>query len=168
MAAGKGTDPKHPSTPPPDTPTSSSLPQTEPAPTVPPSPSPSTLSTTSLFSSASLLNPAPKKYRIATECVYVEPIGGIRDPYNSGSVPIYQTATFKQHSATEMGEYDYSRSGNPTRTHLGGLKLETMVPIGVGFLGYGWEQCGGNNIVEFGKCSPIGGSALLNDDAQSL
>ena len=33
-------------------------------------------------------------------------------------MPIYQTATFKQTSATEMGEYDYSRSGNPTRTHV--------------------------------------------------
>ncbi|KAI9099763.1 cystathionine beta-lyase [Phlyctochytrium arcticum] len=42
----------------------------------------------------------------------------MRDPYNSSSVPIYQTATFKQTSANEMGEYDYSRSGNPTRTHL--------------------------------------------------
>jgi len=33
-------------------------------------------------------------------------------------MPIYQTATFKQSSASEMGEYDYTRSGNPTRSHL--------------------------------------------------
>ncbi|KAL4442966.1 hypothetical protein ABPG77_008457 [Micractinium sp. CCAP 211/92] len=32
--------------------------------------------------------------------------------------PIYQTATFQQPGAIEMGEYDYSRSGNPTRTVL--------------------------------------------------
>ncbi|EFN58551.1 hypothetical protein CHLNCDRAFT_48545 [Chlorella variabilis] len=32
--------------------------------------------------------------------------------------PIYQTATFQQPGAVEMGEYDYSRSGNPTRTVL--------------------------------------------------
>ena len=29
-----------------------------------------------------------------------------------------QTATFRQPGAVEMGEYDYSRSGNPTRTAL--------------------------------------------------
>jgi cystathionine beta-lyase len=32
--------------------------------------------------------------------------------------PIYQTATFEQPTATEFGEYDYTRSGNPTRTLL--------------------------------------------------
>ncbi|KAJ3159048.1 cystathionine beta-lyase [Geranomyces michiganensis] len=60
----------------------------------------------------------PKKYRPSTDCVFVEPEGGVRDLYNASSVPIYQTATFKQGSADEMGEYDYSRSGNPTRTHV--------------------------------------------------
>ncbi|KAJ3019807.1 cystathionine beta-lyase [Thoreauomyces humboldtii] len=59
-----------------------------------------------------------RKYRPATDCVFVEPEDGIRDCYNASSVPIYQTATFKQSSADEMGEYDYSRSGNPTRTHV--------------------------------------------------
>jgi cystathionine beta-lyase len=33
-------------------------------------------------------------------------------------MPIYQSATFKQSSAGGGGEYDYTRSGNPTRTHL--------------------------------------------------
>jgi cystathionine beta-lyase len=32
--------------------------------------------------------------------------------------PIYQTATFRQTSATDFGEYDYTRSGNPTRALL--------------------------------------------------
>jgi cystathionine beta-lyase len=32
--------------------------------------------------------------------------------------PIYQTATFEQATATEFGEYDYTRSGNPTRAIL--------------------------------------------------
>ncbi|KAJ3048740.1 cystathionine beta-lyase, partial [Rhizophlyctis rosea] len=84
----------------------------------PPSPAPSA---TSLFSSTSLLmqqQTQKKKYKMATECVYVEPIGNVRDPYNAASMPIYQTATFKQHTATSEGEYDYSRSGNPTRSHL--------------------------------------------------
>ena len=34
------------------------------------------------------------------------------------ATPIYQTATFEQPEATAFGPYDYSRSGNPTRTVL--------------------------------------------------
>jgi cystathionine beta-lyase len=34
------------------------------------------------------------------------------------STPIYQTATFEQEHADRFGEYDYSRSGNPTRRVL--------------------------------------------------
>jgi len=40
------------------------------------------------------------------------------NPYHPASVPIYQTATFQQPSSTEFGAYDYTRSGNPTRTAL--------------------------------------------------
>lgn len=40
------------------------------------------------------------------------------DPYGASSMPIYQCATFRQPSATSFGEYDYTRSGNPTRTAL--------------------------------------------------
>jgi cystathionine beta-lyase len=40
------------------------------------------------------------------------------DPYRPASVPIYQTATFEQPSSVEFGSYDYTRSGNPTRTAL--------------------------------------------------
>ncbi|KAE8717937.1 Cystathionine beta-lyase [Hibiscus syriacus] len=48
------------------------------------------------------------------------------DPYGAMSTPLYQTATFKQPSATENGPYDYTRSGNPTRDTLERLlaKLE--------------------------------------------
>ena len=62
-------------------------------------------------------SPAPsspsngKKYALATELVYTES----NDQYNSSSVPIYQSATFKGGPGQE---YDYTRSGNPTRTHL--------------------------------------------------
>ncbi|KAF2748860.1 cystathionine beta-lyase-like protein [Sporormia fimetaria CBS 119925] len=66
-------------------------------------------------------SPAPssprggRKYALMTELVYTEGT----DQYNASSVPIYQSATFKQNSATGGGEeYDYTRSGNPTRTHL--------------------------------------------------
>eukprot|EP01039_Chlorochromonas_danica_P001892 gene1892-2070_t len=40
------------------------------------------------------------------------------DPHGATSMPIYQTATFAQPGATDFGEYDYTRSGNPTRTAL--------------------------------------------------
>ncbi|KAL1996443.1 hypothetical protein VTN49DRAFT_208 [Thermomyces lanuginosus] len=55
-----------------------------------------------------------RRYALATELVYTDG----SDQYNSSSVPIYQTATFKQSSGSGGGEYDYTRSGNPTRTHL--------------------------------------------------
>jgi cystathionine beta-lyase len=58
-----------------------------------------------------------RKYHPATECVYIENTN-VNDPYNASSMPIYQTATFKQNSMHDMGEYDYSRSGNPTRSHV--------------------------------------------------
>jgi cystathionine beta-lyase len=38
--------------------------------------------------------------------------------YGAVSTPIYQTATYRQPNATEWGEYDYSRTANPTRTQL--------------------------------------------------
>ncbi|XP_058087363.1 cystathionine beta-lyase, chloroplastic isoform X2 [Magnolia sinica] len=44
--------------------------------------------------------------------------GNSFDPYGALSTPMYQTATFKQPSATENGPYDYTRSGNPTRDTL--------------------------------------------------
>lgn len=40
------------------------------------------------------------------------------NPHKPTSVPIYQTATFEQPSSSEFGAYDYTRSGNPTRTAL--------------------------------------------------
>nr|AGT02786.1 cystathionine beta-lyase [Angomonas desouzai] len=48
--------------------------------------------------------------------------GNANDPYHPSSTPIYQTATFVQPDISEFGPYDYSRSGNPTRT-----ALETLV-----------------------------------------
>ncbi|XP_072999005.1 cystathionine beta-lyase, chloroplastic [Typha latifolia] len=46
------------------------------------------------------------------------------DPYGAMSTPLYQTATFKQPSATGYGPYDYTRSGNPTRDVLQSLMAE--------------------------------------------
>ncbi len=41
-----------------------------------------------------------------------------KDPYHPMATPIYQTATFEQDQADSFSEYDYSRSGNPTRRVL--------------------------------------------------
>ncbi|KAF8656838.1 hypothetical protein AX16_002386 [Volvariella volvacea WC 439] len=54
-----------------------------------------------------------RPYRFSTLCATVDN-PDMKDQYGSSSVPIYQTATFKGVS----GEYDYTRSGNPTRSHL--------------------------------------------------
>lgn len=65
-------------------------------------------------------SPAPssprngRKYAFATELVYTE--NG--DQHGASSMPIYQSATFKQKLAGGSSEYDYTRSGNPTRTHV--------------------------------------------------
>lgn len=44
--------------------------------------------------------------------------GAPNDPNQPSSMPIYQTSTFRQPSASCFGPYDYTRSGNPTRTAL--------------------------------------------------
>lgn len=57
-----------------------------------------------------------RPYRFATQVATVDnPDPSHKDQHGSSSVPIYQTATFKGMG----GQYDYSRSGNPTRSHLG-------------------------------------------------
>jgi cysteine-S-conjugate beta-lyase len=53
--------------------------------------------------------------KTSTRCVQ---LGRGDDTYGAIVPPIYQTATFEQATATEFGEYDYTRSGNPTRTLL--------------------------------------------------
>ncbi|KAL1879814.1 cystathionine beta-lyase [Diaporthe australafricana] len=55
-----------------------------------------------------------RRYALATELVYTDS----KDQYGASSFPIYRSATFKQSGANPNGEYDYTRSGNPTRTHL--------------------------------------------------
>ncbi len=50
--------------------------------------------------------------KTSTRCVHFNTAA---DPYGATVPPIYQTATFCQPNASEFGEYDYTRSGNPTR-----------------------------------------------------
>ena len=54
--------------------------------------------------------------KFASRLVSFDPAPG--DRYRPVATPIYQTATFEQESPDEFGEYDYSRSGNPTRSVL--------------------------------------------------
>jgi cystathionine beta-lyase len=54
--------------------------------------------------------------KIASRLVNFDACPG--DPFKAVATPIYQTATFEQDSAERFGPYDYSRSGNPTRTVL--------------------------------------------------
>jgi cystathionine beta-lyase len=44
--------------------------------------------------------------------------GAPDDPHHPSSTPIYQTSTFRQPTSSSFGPYDYTRSGNPTRTAL--------------------------------------------------
>jgi cystathionine beta-lyase len=55
--------------------------------------------------------------KTSTRCVH---LSAGEDPYGAIVPPIYQTATFQQPTASEFGEYDYTRSGNPTRSLLEG------------------------------------------------
>src|SRR6185312_10231633 len=57
---------------------------------------------------------SPMKF--ASRLVSFDPAPG--DRYRPVATPIYQTATFEQESPDAFGEYDYSRSGNPTRSVL--------------------------------------------------
>ena len=65
--------------------------------------------------------------KFATRLLTFDPAPG--DRYTPANTPIYQTATFRQEDATEFGEYDYCRSGNPTRAvvekHIAALESGT-------------------------------------------
>jgi cystathionine beta-lyase/cystathionine gamma-synthase len=89
--------------------------------TTPPSPSESfsTSLATSIYSSddkplslAEQRTARSANWRFSTLCASVD----TKDQYGASSTPIYQTATFKGVD----GQYDYTRSGNPTRGGLGG------------------------------------------------
>jgi cystathionine beta-lyase len=54
--------------------------------------------------------------KLATRLVHFD--SSPKDPFHPMATPIYQTATFEQEHADSFGEYDYSRSGNPTRRVL--------------------------------------------------
>ncbi|SRR6266545_2817093 len=53
--------------------------------------------------------------KASTRCVH---LARPDDRFAATVPPLYQTVTFHQESALAFGEYDYTRSGNPTRTLL--------------------------------------------------
>ena len=57
-----------------------------------------------------------ERLKIETKLVQTARCAG--DSHRAVCTPIYQTATFEQEGALDFSEYDYSRSGNPTRTVL--------------------------------------------------
>lgn len=57
-----------------------------------------------------------RDWSLRTRCIH---IGNETDPATGAVIPpIHLASTFRQHHAGEWREYDYSRSGNPTRTAL--------------------------------------------------
>eukprot|EP00922_Rhytidocystis_sp_ex-Travisia-forbesii_P061160 GHVS01090679.1.p1 GENE.GHVS01090679.1~~GHVS01090679.1.p1 ORF type:complete len:572 (-),score=149.77 GHVS01090679.1:431-1951(-) len=64
----------------------------------------------------------PSLQSFSTHINSFNPPSSSADPYRPAAVPIYQTATFHQPNIETFGPYDYSRSGNPTRT-----AVETLV-----------------------------------------
>jgi cystathionine beta-lyase len=63
-----------------------------------------------------LEEPETKAMSMETKIIAFNPCEN--DPYGASSMPIYQTATFAQPAADQFGDYDYTRSGNPTRDAL--------------------------------------------------
>ncbi len=60
--------------------------------------------------------------RVQTRLIQYDPAPG--DANAPMCTPMYQTATSQQPGAEELGAYDYSRSGNPTRAVLENLLAE--------------------------------------------
>ena len=91
-----------------------------------------------------------KPYKFSTLCATVEN-PNLKDQYGASSVPIYQTATFKG----VAGEYDYTRSGNPTRSHLGQLQFDFPSPM------FQREDCTADEADHFQSCRKPSGENLL-------
>lgn len=81
------------------------------------------------------------------------------DAWRANSTPIYQTATFAQESAVEFGAYDYSRSGNPTRTVL----EQQLADLEQGTRGFAFAS-GMAALSTLLRLVPRGGRILAGDD----
>lgn len=56
------------------------------------------------------------KYQFSTQLLHFQ--GAVDPKTGASSTPLYQASTFHHETLDEWPEYDYSRSGNPTRTVL--------------------------------------------------
>jgi cystathionine beta-lyase len=81
------------------------------------------------------------------------------DPHRPTSTPIYQTATFAQESAFELGRYDYSRSGNPTRAVL----ERELARLELGRRGLAFAS-GMAALSTLARLVPAGGTLVAGDD----
>ena len=65
--------------------------------------------------------------------------GGISEDSTTGavSVPIYQTSTYRQDGVGHPKQYEYSRSGNPTRFAL----EELIADLEGGVRGFAFSSC---------------------------
>lgn len=61
--------------------------------------------------------PEEKEKHLETKLISYNPMAE-NDPYGASVLPLYQTSTFAQPAADQFGDYDYTRSGNPTRDML--------------------------------------------------
>ena len=86
---------------------------------------------------------APTSKALGVETRLVQGHAPQPDPYGAANMPVYVTATFQQASATEFGDFDYTRSGNPTRTALqsGGRRRRGLQPLFSIFNGHGGFSC---------------------------
>ncbi|ODV87714.1 hypothetical protein CANARDRAFT_173630 [[Candida] arabinofermentans NRRL YB-2248] len=55
-----------------------------------------------------------REYSLETKVVN----GSHKDQFRASVAPAYLSATFKPNSLSDMGDYDYTRSGNPSRTNV--------------------------------------------------
>ncbi len=82
------------------------------------------------------------------------------DPYGATSMPIYQVSTFSQPSATTFGEYDYTRSGNPTR----GALEQQMCELEGGHKAFAFST-GMAALSAVTRLAKSGEEIILNDDS---
>jgi cystathionine beta-lyase len=82
-----------------------------------------------------------------------------KDPYRAVAPPLYQTATFHQPGAGDHGEYDYTRSGNPTRT----LVEEQLAALEGGSAAFAYAS-GMAAIAALTRLVPAGGEVVAGAD----
>jgi len=97
------------------------------------------------------------------------------DPFDASAPPLYQTATFVQPDAVSNGEYDYTRSGNPTRdllqeqwASLEGADAAYAFTSGMGALATVLRLCKAGDHVVAGDDLYGGTSRLLAQCAPSM